>query len=135
MLDVLFERYKSKRKKHFLFYENEFYEIKNKPLQILQVNIEPSLLVWHKYFERSHIFCLDEFKFHQPEHFRFLFVLRIHWLRCNVYDKKNIDNVMKNYWNNPRFDIIIDNTNQYNNFRKYCIGNYYIEKNDNVMKI
>ena len=99
MLDVLFERYKSKRKKHFLFYENEFYEIKNKPLQILQVNIEPSLLVWHKYFERSHIFCLDEFKFHQPEHFRFLDEKRIHWLRCNVYDKKNIDNVMKNYWN------------------------------------
>ena len=90
MLDVLFERYKSKRKKHFLFYENEFYEIKNKPLQILQVNIEPSLLVWHKYFERSHIFCLDEFKFHQPEHFRFLDEKRIHWLRCNVYDKKNI---------------------------------------------
>ena len=65
---------------HFLFYETEFYEIKNKPLQILQVNMEPSLLVWHKYFERSHIFCLDEFKFHQPEHFRFLDEKRIHWL-------------------------------------------------------
>ena len=49
--------------------------------------------------------------------------------------KRIFDNVMKNYWNNPRFDIIIDNTNQYNNFRKYCIGNYYIEKNDSVMKI
>ena len=135
MLDVLFERYKSKRKKHFLFYETEFYEIKNKPLQILQINMEPSLLVWHKYFERSHIFCLDEFKFHQPEHFRFLDKKRIHWLRCNVYDKKNIDDIMKNTWNNPRFDIIIDNTNQYDNFRKYCIGKYYIEKNDKVMKI
>ena len=39
MLDVLFERYKSKRKKHFLFYETEFYEIKNKQLQKLKVNM------------------------------------------------------------------------------------------------
>ena len=52
-----------------------------------------------------------------------------------MYDKKNIDDIMKNTWNNPRFDIIIDNTNQYDNFRRYCIGKYYIEKNDKVMKI
>ena len=100
-------------------------------------SMEPSLLVWHKYFERSHIFCLDEFKFHQPEHFRFLDEKRIHWLRCNVYDKKNIDDIMKNTWNNPRFDIIIDSSNnfgysRYNLFKRFCVGKYYIEDGEDV---
>ena len=44
---------------------------------------------------------------------------------------------MKNIWNNPRFDIIIDNVNNFaitrhKNLNRYCIGKYYIEDGDEV---
>ncbi len=44
---------------------------------------------------------------------------------------------MKNVWNKPRFDIIIDNTNNFAYSRKtflkrFSIGKYYIEDGDEV---
>ena len=44
---------------------------------------------------------------------------------------------MKNIWNNPRFDIVIDNVNNFAITRqkyldRYCIGQYYIEDGDEV---
>ena len=132
MLNVLFERYKSKKKKHSIFYENEFFEIRNEPLQILQIGIDTSLLVWKKYFQKSNIFCIDKFKYRQPKEYSFLDENRIYWCRGNARNKKEVDDIMKNYWNNPRFNIIIDINNNNENFRKYCIGNYYLEENNNV---
>ena len=40
---------------------------------------------------------------------------------------------MKEVWNKPRFDIIIDNTNNFENLKRYCIGKYYAEKKDEVI--
>ena len=39
---------------------------------------------------------------------------------------------MKNVWNNPRFNIIIDNTNNYESLRHYGIGKYYKEVNNEI---
>ena len=40
---------------------------------------------------------------------------------------------MKEQWNSPRFNIIIDNNiDRYDIFRKYCVGKYYVENKDNV---
>ena len=49
-----------------------------------------------------------------------------------VRDKKQLNHIMKNVWNNPRFDIIIDNTNNYESLRHYGIGKYYKEVNDEI---
>ena len=135
MLSTLLERYKSKRLKYHFHYERYFYEDRLKPFLILQVGIESSLQVWQKYFQKSLIYCIDTFNNIDPKDISYLEEKRIYWARCDVNDKKQLNHVMKNIWNNPRFDIIIDNTNQYDNFRRYCIGKYYIEKNDKVMKI
>ena len=47
---------------------------------------------------------------------------------------------MKNVWNNPRFDIIIDTTNNFAYTRqpflkRFSAGKYYIEDGDDVMII
>ena len=42
---------------------------------------------------------------------------------------------MKKIWNKPRFDIIIDNTNNYENLRRHCIGKFYYEEKDKVRTI
>jgi hypothetical protein len=44
---------------------------------------------------------------------------------------------MKNVWNKPRFDIIIDNVNnfaltRYEYLRRYCIGKYYVEDGNDI---
>ena len=39
---------------------------------------------------------------------------------------------MKNIWNNPRFNIIIDNTNNYESLRKYGVGKYYKEVGNEI---
>ena len=57
---------------------------------------------------------------------------RIYWSRCDVNNNKQLEDVMKNVWNNPRFNIIIDNTNNYESLRKYGIGKYYKEANNEI---
>ena len=48
-------------------------------------------------------------------------------------NEKAVKKIMKEQWNSPRFDIIIDNNiNRYDIFRKYCVGKYYVENKDNV---
>ena len=41
---------------------------------------------------------------------------------------------MKRIWNRPRFDIIIDNTNNHENLKRHCIGKYYLENKDEVIR-
>ena len=59
------------------------------------------------------------------------------WSRCDTSNEKSINNIMKNVWNKPRFDIIIDSTNNFAYSRKtflkrFSIGKYYIEDGDEV---
>lgn len=140
MLDILMQRYKSNRQKHSLFYEKELFQYRHKPLNVLQVGVENSIAVWHKFLERSNIYCVDEFDKKQPDKYNYLEEKRIFWSRCDTLNQKNINDVMINVWNKPRFDIIIDN---YDNFaysrkdylRRYCIGKYYIEDETEVKVI
>ena len=57
---------------------------------------------------------------------------RIYWSRCDVNDNKQLEHVMKKIWNSPRFNIIIDNTNNYESLRKYGIGKYYKEVGNEI---
>ena len=137
MLNVLFQRYKSNRQKHSLFYEAQLFQYRHKPLNILQIGIENSIPVWHKFLERSNIYCIDEFNRKQPDKYKYLEEKRIFWSRCNTNDQKSINDVMLNVWNKPRFNVIIDNTNNFgltrhSYLKRYCIGKYYIEDGDEV---
>ena len=132
MLQILLQRYKSKRVKYHLQYDRFFFEDRLKPLMILQVGVEPSLQVWQRYFTKSLIYCIDTFNNIDPKDISYLDENRIYWSRCDVNDTKQLENVMKNIWNNPRFNIIIDNTNNYESLRKYGIGKYYKEVGNEI---
>ena len=132
MLQILLQRYKSKRVKYHLQYDRFFFEDRLKPLIILQVGVEPSLQVWQRYFTKSLIYCIDTFNSVDPKDILYLDENRIYWSRCDVNDTKQLENVMKNIWNNPRFNIIIDNTNNYESLRKYGIGKYYKEVGNEI---
>lgn len=115
------------------FYEKELYEKRFQPLQILQIGIENSVAVWHKYMQRSNIFCIDTFDKTEPRQHPYLKEKRIHWIRCDIDNEKAVKKIMKEQWNSPRFDIVIDNNiDRYDIFRKYCVGKYYVENKDNV---
>ena len=132
MLSVLFERYKSKRFKYHLYYDREFFDDRLKPFMILQVGVESSLQVWQRYFSKSQIYCIDSFANTDPKNISYLSESRINWSRCDVHNKKQVEHIMKNIWNNPRFNIIIDNTNNYETLRHYGIDRYYKEVNDEI---
>ena len=132
MLSVLFERYKSKRFKYHLYYDREFFDDRLKPFMILQVGVESSLQVWQRYFSKSQIYCIDSFSNIDPKNISYLSESRINWSRCDVHNKKQVEHIMKNIWNNPRFNIIIDNTNNYETLRHYGIDKYYKEVNDEI---
>ena len=132
MLQILLQRYKSKRVKYHLQYDRFFFEDRLKPLIILQVGVEPSLQVWQRYFTKSLIYCIDTFNNIDPKDISYLDENRIYWSRCDVNNTKQLEDVMKNIWNNPRFNIIIDNTNNYESLRKYGIGKYYKEVGNEI---
>lgn len=132
MLSTLLERYKSKRLKYHLYYDREFFDDRLKPFMILQIGVESSLQVWQRYFSKSQIYCIDSFTNTDPKNISYLSESRINWSRCNVHDKKQVEHIMKNVWNNPRFNIIIDNTNNYETLRHYGIDRYYKEVNDEI---
>ena len=132
MLQILLQRYKSKRVKYHLQYDRFFFEDRLKHLIILQVGVEPSLQVWQRYFTKSLIYCIDTFNNIDPKDISYLDENRIYWSRCDVNNTKQLENVMKNIWNNPRFNIIIDNTNNYESLRKYGIGKYYKEVGNEI---
>jgi len=132
VLQILLKRYKSKRVKYHLQYDRFFFEDRLKPLMILQVGVEPSLQVWQRYFTKSLIYCIDTFMNIDPKDISYLDENRIYWSRCDVNNTKQLENVMKNIWNNPRFNIIIDNTNNYESLRKYGIGKYYKEVGNEI---
>ena len=126
------QKYKSPRLKFANYYENKLYVKRFQPMAMLQVGIENTIAVWNKYLERCNIYCIDIFDDKEPRSFKFLNEKKIFWSRCNVKEHKELEHVMKNVWNNPRFNFIIDNTNSYKSLRKYCIGDYYSEVKDEV---
>ena len=126
------QKYKSPRLKFANYYENKLYVKRFQPMAMLQVGIENTIPVWNKYLERCNIYCIDIFNDKEPRSFKFLNEKKIFWSRCNVKEHKELEHVMKNVWNNPRFNFIIDNTNSYKSLRKYCIGDYYSEVKDEV---
>tara|TARA_B100000131_G_scaffold58886_1_gene54299 strand:- start:2845 stop:3258 length:414 start_codon:yes stop_codon:yes gene_type:complete len=134
MLPILFERYKSPRQDHAVYYENEFFDKRLKPVNLLQVGMDSTLQSWLKYLEKANIYCIDTFINHQPKDFSFLKEKRIFWCRCDVSNRKNVDDIMKRIWNKPRFDIIIDNTNNHENLKRHCIGKYYLENKNEVIR-
>ena len=101
MLNVLFERYKSKRLKYHLYYERHFFNRRLEPLIILQVGLEPSLQAWQRYFTKSQIFCIDSFVDKDPKDISYLDEERIHWARCDLTNQKHLRDVMINIWNIP----------------------------------
>jgi len=137
MIYTLFKRYKSDREKYSYFYEKEFLQYRHKPMNLLQVGIENSIPVWHRFLQKCNIYCIDEFNQKEPTKYDYLNLDRVFWSRCDINDEKSIKEIMKNVWKKPRFDIIIDNTNNFGITRqkylnRYCIGKYYIEDGDNV---
>ena len=132
MLDTLFKRYKSKRP-HVYYYERELFKHKIYPVNLLQVGMDTPLQVWLKYLQNANIYCIDSVNNSQPANYSFLDEKRLFWSRCNPSDRKSVDKIMKEVWNKPRFDIIIDNTNNFENLKRYCIGKYYAEKKDEVI--
>jgi len=135
MLPTLFARYKSPRQDHSVYYENELFDKRLKPINLLQVGVDSTLQSWLKYLQKSNIYCIDNFVDKDPKDFKFLSEQRLYWSRCDVNNRKNVDDIMKNVWNKPRFDIIIDNTNNYENLRRHCVGKYYLENKDKVIRI
>ena len=137
MLDVLFKRYKSNREQYSNFYEKEFFDYRHKALNLLQVGVENSIPAWLKFLQRCNVYCIDEFDKRQPDKYNYLNEKRVYWSRCDTSSEKSIKDIMKNVLNNPRFDIIIDNVNNFaitrqKNLDRYCIGKYYIEDGDDV---
>lgn len=135
MLPTLFRRYQSPREKHAIYYEQQLFQFRLRPINLLQVGIDSTLQSWLKFLQKSNIYSIDNFISKDPKDFNFLNQKRLYWCRCDSTDRKNVDDIMKNVWNKPRFDIIIDNTNNYENLKRHCIGNYYIEHKDKVIKV
>ena len=137
MIYTLFKRYKSDREKYSYFYEKELLQYRYKPMNLLQVGIENSIPVWHRFLQKCNIYCIDEFNQKEPTKYDYLNLDRVFWSRCDINDEKSIKEIMKNVWKKPRFDIIIDNTNNFGITRqkylnRYCIGKYYIEDDNDV---
>ncbi len=133
MLYNLLTKFKSNKVKFANFYENQFYEKRFLPLQILQIGCDATIPVWQKFMTRSNIFCIDNFQKQEPKNIDYLKESRIYWIRCDIDNEKAVKKIMKEQWNSPRFDIIIDNNiDRYDIFRKYCVGKYYVENKDNV---
>ena len=137
MLEVLLKRYKSNREKYSDFYEKELFEYRHKPLNLLQVCAENSISVWHRFLQRANIYCIDTFDKVEPRKLSYLNQDRTFWTRCDIDNENKIKSTMKEIWNNPRFDVIIDNSNnfgntRYNYLKRYSIGKYYIEEGDDV---
>ena len=128
----LMTKYKSSKVKFADYYENQLYEKRFLPMALLQIGVDNTIPVWNKYLERCNIYCVDSFDNKEPRQLDFLDQKRVFWSRCNIEDSKSIEHVMKNIWNNPRFNIVIDNTNSFSKLRKYCTGNYYSEVKDEV---
>ena len=135
MLLTLFRRYQSPREKHAIYYEQQLFQFRLRPINLLQVGIDSTLQSWLKFLQKSNIYSIDNFISKDPKDFNFLNQKRLYWCRCDSNNRKNVDDIMKNVWNKPRFDIIIDNTNNYENLKRHCIGNYYIEHKDKVIKV
>ena len=133
MLYNLLTKFKSNKVKFANFYENQFYEKRFLPLQILQIGCDATIPVWQKFMPRSNIFCIDNFQKQEPKNIDYLKESRIYWIRCDIDNEKAVKKIMKEQWNSPRFNIIIDNNiDRYDIFRKYCVGKYYVENKDNV---
>ena len=120
MLFNLLQKFNSNKIKFANFYENQFYEKRFQPLQILQIGCDATIAAWQKFMPRSNIFCIDNFQKQQPKNINYLKQSRIYWIRCDIDNEKAVKKIMKEHWNNPRFDIIIDdNVDRYDIFRKY----------------
>tara|TARA_B100000282_G_scaffold294080_1_gene270607 strand:+ start:98 stop:508 length:411 start_codon:yes stop_codon:yes gene_type:complete len=132
VLHDLMNRYKSIRKQHHVFYERQLWYDRIKAINLLQVGIDTTIEVWLKYLKYANIYCIDSFEHKQPTDFKFLKEDKVHWARCDVHDKKHVEKIMNGLWKKPRFDVIIDNTNNYENLRRYCIGKFYYEEKDKV---
>ena len=137
VLKVLLSKYKSNREQYAAFYEKELFDYRHRPLNLLQVCVENSVPVWHKYLQRANIYVIDNFDKQEPDKFSFLNQDRTFWTRCDIDNEDKIKSTMKEIWKNPRFDIIIDSSNnfgntRYNYLKRYSIGKYYIEEGDEV---
>lgn len=82
------QRYKSNKQKYSLFYEKELFSLRHKPINLLQIGVENSIPVWHKFLERSNIYCIDEFDKKQPDKYNYLEEKRIFWSRCDTTNQK-----------------------------------------------
>ena len=91
-------RYKSIRKQHHVFYEKELWNSRIKAVNLLQVGVDTTIVVWFKYLKYANVYCIDSFEDKQPTDFNFLKEDRIYWARCDVQDKKHVEKVMNELW-------------------------------------
>ena len=84
MLYNLLTKFKSNKVKFANFYENQFYEKRFLPLQILQIGCDATIPVWQKFMPRSNIFCIDNFQKQEPKNIDYLKESRIYWIRCDI---------------------------------------------------
>ena len=80
MLPTLFRRYQSPREKHAIYYEQQLFQFRLRPINLLQVGIDSTLQSWLKFLQKSNIYSIDNFISKDPKDFNFL-----NQKRCQKY--------------------------------------------------
>lgn len=141
MLEELFNKYgcdKASKHKYHLIYERDFEEIRNEPINLLEIGVfrGDSMRAWLDYFPNATIYGIDLFTRVKPEDIDVLENPRVKWLQGDSTKPEIREAIMK-AWPRIRFDVIIDdglhtpgaNRKTFDNIFPVCkkIGAYYIE--------
>jgi hypothetical protein len=105
------------------FYDNAFFDLKDKKLNILEIGIQngSSLVLWNEYFKNSIIYGIDNTNFIKD---RLDTYPRIKTIIQDAYKKELTFNL-------PLFDIIIDDGPHTLESQKIFINNYFKKLNKN----
>jgi hypothetical protein len=105
------------------FYDNAFFDLKDKKLNILEIGIQQgsSLVLWNEYFQNSIIYGIDNTNFIKD---RLDTYPRIKTIIQDAYKKELTSNL-------PLFDIIIDDGPHTLESQKIFINHYFKKLNKN----
>lgn len=100
---------KGKKHNYHLVYEPILEEVRNLPLNFLEVGTfrGASIVAWLDYFPNANIYTMDIFERVKAEDIEVLKDDRVHWMKINSTGKDVTEQVKKE-WGDVEFDFIID---------------------------
>ena len=117
---------KSQSHKYYKIYEKYFEEIRNEPINFLEIGIfrGASTKAWLEYFPNAKIYCTDTFERVPPHEIGALKSSRVQWFKGDSthagVSKRVIDN-----WGMMKFDFIIDDGAHWPEAQRLTFQNFF----------